>query len=95
MEVRCVVNAADRLGEGPCWSPREGRLYWFDIKGKRLAWYEPKTDARGAFDLPVRASAAAPRTRGGLLIATVATLFFVPVVYSFVRRKGYSELFAE
>jgi multidrug efflux pump subunit AcrB len=24
---------------------------------------------------------------GGLLIATVATLFFVPVVYSFVRRR--------
>jgi len=32
---------------------------------------------------------------GGLLIATVATLFFVPVVYSFIRRKGYIELFAE
>jgi multidrug efflux pump subunit AcrB len=32
---------------------------------------------------------------GGLLIATVATLFFVPVVYSFARRKGYPELFAE
>ena len=32
---------------------------------------------------------------GGLLVATVATLFFVPVVYSFVRRKGYADLFAE
>ena len=32
---------------------------------------------------------------GGLLIATVSTLFFVPVVYSFIRRKGYRELFAE
>ena len=32
---------------------------------------------------------------GGLLIATVSTLFFVPVVYSSVRRKGYQELFAE
>ena len=32
---------------------------------------------------------------GGLLIATISTLFFVPVVYSFVRRKGYQELFAE
>ncbi|MDB5426497.1 MAG: putative gluconolactonase protein [Phenylobacterium sp.] len=70
MDVRCVVKSDDRLGEGPCWSPREGRLYWFDIKGRRLAWYEPKTDARGGFDLPLRASAAAPRTRGGLLIAT-------------------------
>jgi multidrug efflux pump subunit AcrB len=32
---------------------------------------------------------------GGLLMATVATLFFVPVVYSFLRRTGYAELFAE
>jgi multidrug efflux pump subunit AcrB len=32
---------------------------------------------------------------GGLLVATVATLFFVPVVYSVFRRKGYVELFAE
>jgi multidrug efflux pump subunit AcrB len=32
---------------------------------------------------------------GGLIVATVSTLFFVPVVYSFIRRKGYRELFAE
>ena len=70
MEVRCVVKADDRLGEGPVWSAREGRLYWFDIKGKRLAWYAPATDDRGAFDLPMRASAAAPREAGGLLMAT-------------------------
>jgi multidrug efflux pump subunit AcrB len=28
---------------------------------------------------------------GGLLLATVATLFFVPVVFSYLRRKGYTE----
>jgi multidrug efflux pump subunit AcrB len=32
---------------------------------------------------------------GGLLVATVATLFFVPIVYSLVRRRGYSEFFVE
>jgi multidrug efflux pump subunit AcrB len=32
---------------------------------------------------------------GGLLMATIATLYFVPVVYSFVRRKGYTDLFQE
>jgi multidrug efflux pump subunit AcrB len=32
---------------------------------------------------------------GGLVVATVATLFFVPVVYSVFRRRGYTELFAE
>jgi sugar lactone lactonase YvrE len=70
MDVRCVVKSDDRLGEGPVWSPLDGRLYWFDIKGQRLAWYQPKTDDRGAFNLPFRASAAAPRRQGGLLMAT-------------------------
>jgi len=70
MDVRCVVNAQDQLGEGPCWSPLEGRLYWFDIKGMRLAWYEPKTEDSGSFTLPFRASAAAPRSQGGLILAT-------------------------
>ena len=32
---------------------------------------------------------------GGLLLATVGTLFFVPVVYSYVRRKGYREPLGE
>ncbi|MFZ0737600.1 MAG: efflux RND transporter permease subunit [Candidatus Acidiferrales bacterium] len=32
---------------------------------------------------------------GGLLFATVGTLFFVPVVYSFMRRKGYTPALAE
>jgi multidrug efflux pump subunit AcrB len=32
---------------------------------------------------------------GGLLIATVATLFFVPVIFSFLHRKGYHQLATE
>jgi multidrug efflux pump subunit AcrB len=32
---------------------------------------------------------------GGLSLATVGTLFFVPVVYSLMREKGYKELLAE
>ncbi len=32
---------------------------------------------------------------GGLLFATAATLFFVPVVFSFLRRKGYHGLMDE
>ena len=32
---------------------------------------------------------------GGLLFATIGTLFFVPVVYSFIRKKGYKAALAE
>lgn len=75
-EISCRVESADKLGEGPCWSPREGRLYWFDIKGARLHWYEPEGGATDAVDLPMRASAAAPRRAGGLLLATERGLAF-------------------
>lgn len=68
--MRLVVEAADQLGEGPCWSPTERRLYWFDIKGRRLHWYSPADGGAGEIDLPMRASAAAAREAGGLLIAT-------------------------
>ncbi len=70
MDVRCVVQASDRLGEGPFWSPLDQRLYWFDIKRRRLAWHEPATGICRHLDLPMRASAAVPRARGGLLAAT-------------------------
>jgi sugar lactone lactonase YvrE len=90
MELRCVVKSDDRLGEGPCWSPFEGRLYWFDIKGQRLGWYEPKTDARGAFDLPFRASAGAPRAKGGLIMATDKGLAFCdPIRGTLEMARGY------
>ncbi len=76
MDVRCVVKADDQLGGGPCWSPQNGRLYWLDILGRRLAWYEPESDERGAFDLPLRASVVAPRAQGGLIMATEKGLAF-------------------
>jgi len=32
---------------------------------------------------------------GGLLFATIGTLFFVPVVFSFMRKNGYKQALAE
>lgn len=66
----CLVPSRDRLGEGPCWSVAEGRLYWFDIKGRALNWLSPGAGAAGRHDLGLRASAAAVRAGGGLLVAT-------------------------
>jgi sugar lactone lactonase YvrE len=65
-----AVDAADQLGEGPCWVAAEGRLYWFDIKGRRLHWHAPETGEIGKVALPMRVSAAAPRQAGGLLLST-------------------------
>lgn len=73
MQVRLVLESRDRLGEGPCWSATENRLYWFDIQGRRLHWLEPD-GTHGEHRLPFRASAAAPRAGGGVLMATDAGL---------------------
>lgn len=73
-EVRCVAESRDLLGEGPVWAAAEGRLYWFDIQGKRLNWLSHADGAWGSFDLPVRASVASPRVGGGLILATEAGL---------------------
>ena len=73
-DVRCVARGEDELGEGPAWSAAEGRVYWFDIQGKRLSWLEPTAGARGGWDLPVRASVAVPSADGGLVMVTEAGL---------------------
>lgn len=70
LEPQCLIRSGDRLGEGPCWSAREGRLYWFDIKGCALNWFSPGSGEAGRHDLGLRASAAAPCAGGGLLVAT-------------------------
>lgn len=75
-QVRQVVESQDELGEGPCWSPVDARLYWFDIQGRRLNWHAPDGGEVGRCELPMRASAAAPRRAGGLLMATERGLAF-------------------
>ena len=75
-EVRVIAEVFDRLGEGPCWAAAEARLYWFDIKGSKLHWHAPQDGDCGAWPLPWRASAAAPRASGGLVLATERGLAF-------------------
>jgi sugar lactone lactonase YvrE len=77
IDVLCVSSAACQLGEGPCWSANDGRLYWFDIKGRQLHWLEPATGRRGAWPMPLRASAAAAREGGGLIAATEGGLMAI------------------
>ena len=89
-DVRLVVPAASRLGEGPVWAAAEARLYWFDIKGRRLNWHAPARGETGGYDLPNRASAAAVRTGSGLLLATEAGLAaFDPTTGSIGMREAF------
>ncbi|HEX6860781.1 MAG TPA: SMP-30/gluconolactonase/LRE family protein [Caulobacteraceae bacterium] len=69
-QVSVAFEGKNVLGEGPIWDAATKRLYWFDIKQALLYWGEPNTGACGSWALPCRASAAAIREAGGLLLAS-------------------------
>jgi sugar lactone lactonase YvrE len=68
--VFCAFEAKNTLGEGPIWDPATNRLYWFDIKQALLYCGDPSNNKLEHWKLPCRASAAAVRSKGGLLLAT-------------------------
>ena len=67
-ELRVVRKTQNVLGEGPCWDPVSGRIWWFDIVGRKIFWTMPDGANHGEFDLPMRASVATPTASGELLI---------------------------
>ncbi len=72
---RIIVPGNNILGEGPCWDPIWGRIWWFDIHGKAVFWSDIDGSNHGRFELPARASVAAPTVKGSLLIASEAGIF--------------------
>lgn len=68
-EAICVIRRDCLLGEGPCWDPRAGRLYWVDIKGHAIEYFCPASGTHRRFELDVRPSGLATRKDGSLVVA--------------------------
>ena len=68
--VRRAADTQCVLGEGPLWDAAADRLYWFDIKGRRLHWLDGGQGLVQTRRLDVQVSAAAVRRSGGLLVAS-------------------------
>ena len=49
MEPKIIVDYLNEVGEGPLWHPYEKRLYWVDITGGKMFWYEPSTQTHDQF----------------------------------------------
>lgn len=64
-----AVTEADQLGESPFWHPREGRLYWVDIEGRRVRRLDPATGVVENWPLPQEPGCMAPAAGGGLVLA--------------------------
>ena len=72
MTVVCVADSRCTLGEGPCWDPRDGRLWWVDIHARRVHWFEPASRALGTIPAAVQITALGLRRAGGFVAATPA-----------------------
>lgn len=74
MTADLVLKCANQHGEGVQWNPRDGRVWWTDIHGQRMCWFDPVAGVSGSHDLAQRLCAFAPRARGGWIMALADTV---------------------
>lgn len=65
--VQCVWPLAAELGEGPVWVPRDGALWFVDIKGHRVHRYDPASGATKSYDAPDQVGFVVPVEGGGFI----------------------------
>jgi L-arabinonolactonase len=71
-----VLDCRNRHGEGVLWNPADGRVWWTDIHGRKLWWYEPESGQSGAIDMPGQVCCFAPRAHGGFILALTDRVAF-------------------
>jgi sugar lactone lactonase YvrE len=69
MKWDVAVAQPDETGESPFWHPREQRLYWVDIPGRRVRRWDPAGGAQDEWPLPQEPGCIAPAATGGLVLA--------------------------
>jgi len=69
-KVTCVADVKAVLGEGPVWDPRDGGLYWVDIKGYRIFRRDVESGEVTQWETPFRVGSLAPRAGGGFIAGT-------------------------
>ncbi len=70
-EVACVVESADKIGEGAFWCPDEQAVYWLDVPmPSRIHRFIPATGSHATWPMPEMVTAMAKRSDGTLLVAS-------------------------
>jgi sugar lactone lactonase YvrE len=75
--VRPVDEVRYRLGEGPVWDESMLRLYWVDITGKTLHWYNQAQGTFGHFQVDQKIGAISLTTDHRLLAALEHGFYFL------------------
>jgi sugar lactone lactonase YvrE len=74
VEIDCLTDRRNVLGEGPIWSPAEQALYWVDIRQPSVCRYDWVHRSLTTWAMPELIGSLAVRSQGGLLIALQSKL---------------------
>lgn len=69
MQAQLVVDCKNHHGEGVLWNALDQRVWWTDIHGQKLWFFDPAGGDSRSFDMPGRVCCFAPCKSGGLIVA--------------------------
>lgn len=92
LDVRCVVDCHDKVGEGVFWCPEEGAVYWLDVPMPSvLHRYTLSSGRHDTWPMPEMITAMAKRADGTLLVASQSGLNFFDPRDGKLQRKTSPE----
>lgn len=74
--IECVLDCHAELAEGPVWDPKDGVLYWVNIKDHEIHCYDPATGQDRHWRTPADVGSVALRRDGGMIVAIKTGFFF-------------------
>jgi L-arabinonolactonase len=76
VSAELVLDCRNQHGEGAFWNDQDQRVWWTDIHGKHLWWFEPATGSSGSVPMSDRVCCFAPRRTGGFIVAFAKEIAF-------------------
>lgn len=77
MNITCIWNGHNTLGEGPLWDHRKGVLYWVDIEASELHCLNPVSKQHQSWNLPSNPGCIGLCDKGGLVAALRKSLVLI------------------
>jgi L-arabinonolactonase len=77
IEIKCLVEAKDILGEGVIWNVNEQALYWCDNLKSNIQRYDPATGKHRVWPMPEEVGSFVFRKKGGLCAAMKSGFAFI------------------
>jgi L-arabinonolactonase len=71
-----VLDCRNQHGEGIFWNDQDRRVWWTDIHGKHLWWFDPASARSGSIAMRDRVCCFAPRRQGGFIVAFAKEVAF-------------------